>query len=209
MLTSNRFKFDDQSEQIAFMKRYSFATIITSYNNLPIATQLPFVVNEVNGKVLISGHFAQANEQVKYIEQYTSLIIFTEPHAYISPSHYEKHESVPTWDYISIHAYGKATIINDEKAKEQALKGMILYYEKEYIVQWDSLSEKFKQGMMRGIVAFELEVNNLRGTKKLSQNKSEQERKNIVTHLENSSNAVERELAPFIKNLSHNHEDRK
>ncbi|KRT13985.1 transcriptional regulator [Pedobacter ginsenosidimutans] len=201
MLISNSFKFDDQSEQIAFMKRYSFATIITSHNNLPIATQLPFVVNEVNGKVLISGHFAQTNEQVKYIEQYTSLIIFTEPHAYISPSHYEKHESVPTWDYISVHAYGKANIISDEKAKEQALKEMILYYEKEYLVQWDSLSEKFKQGMMRGIVAFEMEVSNLQGKKKLSQNKSEQERDNIVSHLENSNNAVERELAPFIKNL--------
>lgn len=201
MLISNSFKFDDQSEQIAFMKRYSFATIITSHNNLPIATQLPFVINEVNGKVLISGHFAQANEQVKYIEQYTSLIIFTEPHAYISPSHYEKHESVPTWDYISVQAYGKANIISDEKAKEQALKEMILYYEKEYLVQWDSLSEKFKQGMMRGIVAFEMEVSNLQGKKKLSQNKSEQERDNIVSHLENSNNAVERELAPFIKNL--------
>lgn len=201
MLISNSFKFDEQSEQIAFMKRYSFATIITSYNNLPIATQLPFVVNEVNGKVLISGHFAQANKQVKYIEQYTSLIIFTEPHAYISPSHYEKHESVPTWDYISVHAYGKANIINDEEAKEQALKEMILYYEKEYLVQWDSLTEKFKRGMMRGIVAFELEVNDLQGKKKLSQNKSEQERKKIVSHLENSNSAVERELAPFIKNL--------
>jgi len=201
MLISNSFKFDDQSEQIAFMKRYSFATIITSYNNLPIATQLPFIVNEVNGKVLISGHFAQANEQVKYIEQYTSLIIFTEPHAYISPSHYEKHESVPTWDYISVHAYGKANIINDEEAKEQALKEMILYYEKEYLVQWDSLTEKFKRGMMQGIVAFEMNISNLQGKKKLSQNKSEQERKNIVSHLENSNNAVERELAPFIKNL--------
>lgn len=199
MLISNSFKFDNQGEQIAFMKRYSFATIITSHNNLPIATQLPFVVNEVNGKVLINGHFAQANEQVKYIEQYTSLIIFTEPHAYISPSHYEKHESVPTWDYISVHAYGKANIISDEKAKERALKEMILYYEKEYLLQWDSLSEKFKQGMMRGIVAFEIEVSNLQGKKKLSQNKSEQERKNIVSHLENSNSAVERELAPFIK----------
>jgi len=201
MLISNSFKFDDQSEQIAFMKRYSFATIITSYNNLPIATQLPFIVNEVNGKVVISGHFAQTNEQVKYIEQYTSLIIFTEPHAYISPSHYEKHESVPTWDYISVHAYGKANIINDEEAKEQALKEMILYYEKEYLVQWDSLTEKFKRGMMQGIVAFEMNISNLQGKKKLSQNKSEQERKNIVSHLENSNNAVERELAPFIKNL--------
>lgn len=201
MLVTNSFRFEDQGEQIAFMKRYSFATIITSHNNIPIATQLPLVINKVDDKVIISGHFAAANEQTKYIEHNTSLIIFTEPHAYISPSHYEKKESVPTWDYIAVHAYGKAVIINDEKGKEKALEEMISFYEKEYLAQWDSLPQKFKQGMMRGIVAFELVVTALQGNKKISQNKSEQERKRIIEQLQNSNNTVEKELAQYIKDL--------
>src|ERR1051325_6086478 len=107
MYTPNHFRFDHEQEKIAFMKRYSFATMVTIKDQLPIATQLPFVINDNAGRIVLSSHFALANEQAKYIESNTSLIIFSEPHSYISPAHYDKQESVPTWDYIAVHAYGK------------------------------------------------------------------------------------------------------
>lgn len=56
-------------------------------------------------------------------------MIFSEPHAYISPSHYDKVESVPTWDYVTVHAYGNAQIIIDEDAKRAAFEEMIIMYE--------------------------------------------------------------------------------
>jgi len=201
MFVPNLFKFGNKAEQLAFMKQYSFATIITTNNNIPLATQLPFVIAERQDKLILSGHFAIANEQANYIEENTSLIIFSEPHAYISPAHYDKKESVPTWDYIAIHAYGKAKILNDENSKFKALEQMILVYEPNYLDQWNSLSEKYKKGMIRGIVAFELEVSDLQGQKKLSQNKSVVERERIIKHLEDSDNSTETELASFIRDL--------
>lgn len=199
MFIPDDFDFKDNAEKIAFMKKYSFATIITVKDDIPIATQLPFIVDDTSGKLLLRSHFALANEQVDYIVNNTSLVIFTEPHAYISPSLYEKRESVPTWDYIAIHAYGKAMIIEDAEGKIELLEQMISYYEEEYMEQWKSLSEKFKKGMIRGIVAFELEVTDLQGQKKLSQNKSEAERKRIVEHLEQSENTAEKDIAAYIK----------
>ncbi len=201
MFIPNSFKFEDRAEKIAFMKQYSFATIITVKDNVPIATQLPFVIDDSSDNLILSSHFAIANEQTKYIEANTSLVIFTEPHAYISPVHYDKHESVPTWDYIAVHAYGKAKIIEDENEKIKALEQMIRFYEKDYLQQWESLSDKFKKGMMRGIVAFELEVTDLQGQKKLSQNKTEIERQRIVEHLEQSNNTVEKDIAIYIQKL--------
>lgn len=201
MFVPNTFKFQDRNEQIAFMKQYSFATIITIKDNIPIATQLPFVIDDSSDKLLLISHFAIANEQTKYIERNTSLVIFTEPHAYISPTHYDKVESVPTWDYISVHAYGKAKIVEDEESKEKVLKQMIQFYEKDYMQQWNSLSNKFKTGMMKGIIAFTLEVTDLQGQKKLSQNKTDAERKRIVEHLEISENTAEKDLADYIKKL--------
>lgn len=62
-----------------------------------------------------------------------------EPHAYISPTHYDKKESVPTWDYISVHAYGTAKVITEETAKLIALEQMIQFYEKSYMQQWYDL----------------------------------------------------------------------
>lgn len=201
MYTPNHFQFKTETEKIAFMKQYSFATIITNKETIPIATQLPFYIDESSDKLVLSSHFAIANEQVKYIEVNTSLIIFAEPHAYISPIHYGKAESVPTWDYISVHAYGKARILADEKSKIKALEQMITFYDQNYLDQWNGLSDKFKKGMMKGIVAFELEVTNLQGQRKLSQNKNAAERKRITEHLEKSENTVERDIAHHIKAL--------
>jgi transcriptional regulator len=199
MFTPNSFKFDNEAEKIAFMKQYSFATIITANDHIPIATQLPFFIDDSSGKLVLSSHFAAANEQAGLIEASTSLVIFTEPHAYISPSHYDKWESVPTWDYMSVHAYGKAKIIEDEHGKTKALEQMIMFYEKDYLQQWKTLPDKFKSGMMRGIVAFELEVSDLQGQKKLSQNKTAAERQRIVEQLERSNHTVEKDLAKYIQ----------
>jgi transcriptional regulator len=201
MYIPNQFQFKNEAEKIAFMKQYSFATIITNKEQIPIATQLPFYINDSSDKLVLTSHFALANEQAKYIEANTSLVLFTEPHAYISPVHYDKAESVPTWDYISVHAYGKAKILDEESSKIKVLEEMIRFYDQNYLAQWDSLSDKFKKGMMRGIVAFELEVPDLQGQKKLSQNKSEAERHRIVEHLEKTDNTVETDLATYIRKL--------
>ena len=78
-------KFEDRQKVIAFMQRYSFATIISVSNNLPVATHLPFLVKQKGDQILLLSHFAKANPQAAGIIANTSLVIFTEPHAYISP----------------------------------------------------------------------------------------------------------------------------
>lgn len=201
MYIPQSFAFDDETEKIIFMQRYSFATMVTAINGRPVATKLPFCISNESGKITLSSHFAAANEQAKYIEESESLIIFSEPHAYISPAHYDKVESVPTWDYIAVHAYGKAKVIHDDNAKLSLLEQMIRFYEQDYLEQWKGLSDKFKKGMMRGIVAFGLEVTELPGQKKLSQNKTQAERDRIVGQLEKSGNTNESDIAAYIKSI--------
>jgi transcriptional regulator len=169
--------------------------------NIPVATQLPFCIHDSPEKLLLSAHFAVANEQAKHIVDNTSLVIFSEPHAYISPVHYDKKESVPTWDYIAVHAYGKATIVTDENTVVKILEQIITFYDKSYLQQWDSLSDKYKKGMMKAIVAFELEVTDLQRQKKPSQNKTAEEKQRIIAHLEKSGNSVEAAIAKHIREL--------
>lgn len=201
MYIPNSFQFKEHAEKIAFIKKYSFATIVTDKDGIPIATQLPFFIDDSSDKLLLTSHFSIANEQAKYIEENTSLVIFAEPHAYISPRHYDKHESVPTWDYIVVHAYGKAKIVEQEASRMKVLEQMICFYEEDYLQQWKSLPDKFKRGMIKGIVAFQLEVTDLQGQSKLSQNKTDAERERIVKHLETSKNSVEKDIASYIKTL--------
>src|SRR5438874_10483822 len=95
MYIPNLYLEEDREQIIAFIKQYSFATIVTVKDNFPTATHLPFTIREVDGKLILTAHFARANDQWKQIAESPVLVIFSEPHAYISPRHYEKELNVP------------------------------------------------------------------------------------------------------------------
>ena len=191
--------FTDKQEIITFMQRYSFATIVTMIDEKPVATHLPFLVREENNKVFIRSHFAKANPQAKEIFDKQSLVIFTEPHAYISPANYETEKNVPTWNYIAIHAYGKARILESIEEKAELLKHTIETFEAAYFQQWQGLPEEYRSRMMNGITAFEIEVTDLQAKKKLSQNRANKEIENVIHSLEKSDDTNAREIAEYMK----------
>lgn len=200
MYTPSFNAFTDRQQITTFMQRYSFASIITTIDDKPVATHLPFLVKEEGDKLLLRSHFAKANPQWKEIEEKTSLVIFTEPHAYISPSNYESEKVVPTWNYIAVHAYGKARILGDDE-KPALLKHTIETFEAAYFQQWKNLPEDYRSGMMNGIVAFEIEVTGLQAKKKLSQNRTDNEIDNIIHSLEKSADTNTREIAEYMKQI--------
>jgi transcriptional regulator len=191
-------KFENEQEAISFMQRYSFATIVTSVDDVPYATHLPFLVEQCDDKMILSSHFAKANPQAAQILNKSVLVIFTEPHAYISPSNYEKETNVPTWNYLAVHAYGKAVLLDDVEQKANLLAHTINIYEPAYAQQYEKLPDEYKQKMMKGIVAFEITVDDLQAKKKLSQNRSEQEQKNIINTLSKSQDTAQNEIAKYM-----------
>lgn len=193
--------FSDRQEAVSFMQRYSFATIVTMMDHKPEATHLPFLVKQENDKIFLLSHFAKANPQAEEIAENINLVIFAEPHAYISPKHYEKEESVPTWNYIAVHAYGMAKILEDESQKAELLQHTIEQYDTGYLEQYQNLPSDFKSKMMKGIVAFEIEVTDLQAKKKLSQNRTDIERENIINVLGKSTDTNEQEIAAYMEKL--------
>jgi transcriptional regulator len=192
-ITTNR------DEIVAFMKQFSFATIITAKDNLPIATHLPFLVTTRDDKVILTAHFAKANQQWADIVNTKVLVIFTEPHAYISPSNYDTEMNVPTWNYISVHAYGNGALITDTNKTLQIIENTIDNYEILYRQQWNKLPEEYKLTMLNGIVAFEIVVTDLQAKNKLSQNKTETEKQKIIDTLSKSKNTNEQLIAEYMK----------
>jgi transcriptional regulator len=153
--------FPDKQEVISFMQKYSFGTIVTAVDNLPVATHLPFLIDQKDDQIIISSHFAKANPQSKDILNSDILVIFTEPHAYISPKNYEKDANVPTWNYIAVHAYGKARVLQTEQEHLDLLERTIKNYEAEYYNQWMQLPNEYRSKMIKGITGFEIVVTDL------------------------------------------------
>lgn len=199
MYIPNQFATTDTAGLVAFMKQYSFATIVTAKDNVPQATHLPFAISTHDDKVILTSHFAKANTQWRQIVDRVNLVIFSEPHAYISPTHYDKEQSVPTWNYVAVHAYGAATIIHDRDQAFDALEKMIDTYEEAYRRQWAGLPQDYKLRMLNGIVPFEIVVTDLQGSRKLSQNKTDQEQQRIIETLSASTDGAARQIADYMR----------
>ncbi len=189
----------DRNEIVSFMKRFSFATIITVKANIPVATHLPFLIASNEENIVLTSHFAKANEQWKDIENNNVLVIFTEPHAYISPAHYDNQFNVPTWNYISVHAYGQGKIIVETESVFKILEKTIDNYENSYKLQWEQFPTDYKLKLAKGIVAFEITVKDLQAKKKLSQNRSETEKQKIIDALSKSNDSNEQLIAGYMK----------
>lgn len=202
MYRPTAFQEDNVDKLIAFMRANSFATLVSIVDGVPCASHIPFVIATQENIIKLFGHLAKQNSQLQAFETAESLAIFTGAHAYISPSLYEKHESVPTWNYIAVHAYGVPKIITLNDAPEsmdKMINEMIDTYEASYKSHWHSLSNKFRQGMMNGIVGFEMTVTRLEGKYKLSQNRSQVDQINVSNTLLQSSDPAARAVGEEMK----------
>lgn len=199
MYIPKRYQLENVPEALAFMKRFSFATIVTVKDNFPTATHLPFTVTEDGGSIILTSHFAKANKQWQEIVANEVLVIFTDPHAYISPKHYENELNVPTWNYISVHAYGRGVIIENTDTVFRFLEEMIDSFDEGYKKQWNNLPLDYKSNMLKGIVLFQITVTDLQAKQKLSQNKTEVEQDRIIATLSKSESENERVIAEYMK----------
>ena len=161
MYTPKHFQVTDRTPLFDLMERFNFATLVTVRDGCPIATHLPFLVYPGAGdQGSIVGHMARANEQwVDFARGVEALAIFQGHHAYISPSWYEAHPSVPTWNYAVVHVYGTPSIITDEDHVRSVLRALVAKHENVFDDPWSmDLPEEYERAMLRGIVAFEIPV---------------------------------------------------
>lgn len=191
MYTPKIYKDEDPESIRAFLKENSFGILINQTNGRLCATHIPIEL-EVNadGKEILQGHISKLNPQADgFAENDQVLAIFSGPHSYISSSWYD-HENVPTWNYIAVHVYGRIKIIDEATAIEQ-LKKLVDKYEagSKNPVRVEDLSAKTMREA-RGIFGFEIEIDEIQATKKLSQNRDDHNYNNIITELEKTENPM-------------------
>ena len=173
----------DRAILIEAMRDYSFAILCGAPSGAdggsPAATHLPLVVKDEGEHGLIEGHFARANPHWRSLAGRETLVVFSGPHSYVSPTLYLDPLAVPTWNYIAIHAYGTLELMEDEAAKDALLKGLIQANEPAYAERWLAMPEGFRRTMLAGIVGFRIPIARVEGKFKISQNRNEAERSNV------------------------------
>jgi transcriptional regulator len=176
MYIPKHFQITDTAWCHALMRAQSFAAMITADDaGVPFATHLPILVDPARGPLgTLRGHVARANPHWRYLSAgRPTLVIFAGAHAYVSPSWYATHPSVPTWNYVAVHATGTGALVEDPETVKTLLADLVRTYESSGPTAWslEGLPGDYLAGMQRGIVAFEIPIERLEGKAKLSQNR--------------------------------------
>lgn len=199
MFRPKEFKETDPKALLAFMRSHAFAVMVTGGELM--GTHLPFNIDVVGDKTILTSHMALANPQAKAIDGRQVLVIFSGPHAYISPSLYTNKVQVPTWNYVAVHAYGTAQLINGHEAQIAVMEKTFHTFGPEYLEQWATLPHQYRDSLLEHIQAFKIEVTDLQGQFKLSQNKPQSDRQNIIDTLSASGDAYAIETAEYMRKL--------
>lgn len=202
MYLPKSFEVTEPDKLAEVMRRFSFATLITTAARVPFATHLPVLHRPQPGTVgTLVGHVARANPQWEHFaNQSEALAIFSGPHAYVSPSWYATELAVPTWNYLAVHAYGVPRVIEDETWLIELLDEMVQRYESSRPKPWpNQLPDEFRRNLLKSIVGFEMPISRIEGKFKLSQNRPAQDQANVVRELSTSSNPDARAVADWMQ----------
>jgi transcriptional regulator len=171
------FVVDDRAHLLALMRAHPFATLVSVADGSPGFTHLPLEAVQSEQGVRLLGHVAHGNPHWSLWKEGEEVAaIFHGPNAYVAPAWYSTRSAVPTWNYIVVHARGRISVTHDSAAKEHILKTLIDRHDPPYRTQWDELGEEFREKMKRGIVGLTIDVAQLEGKFKLSQNRPAEDR---------------------------------
>ena len=194
------YKNENIDEIKGFIQQNSFAILVNQTDGVPLASHIPLELEKNDaGEDKLVGHLAKANPQWKSFNTNNKVLaIFHGPHSYVSSSWY-KEEEVPTWNYIAVHIYGTIRI-QEEEQLFASLNRLVDKYEKdsEDPVKIENLS-KSTMRQIKGVVGFEITIEDIQAAYKLSQGRKE-DHPRIIEELSKRENPGSREIAEEMKN---------
>jgi len=191
------YREEDRQKILSFLKQNNFAALVTFDGEKPIATHAPVEVVESESGWTIYGHFSRANSQKKTFDGQEALLIFQGAHTYISARWYSEID-VPTWDYMIVHVYGKVREIQGDELYS-VLSRLVQNHETNTSYRLEGLPQDMVHKEMKGVFGFAVDVTRVDGSYKLSQGKTEEERRNIAGELEKRGDENSKKIAVAIR----------
>lgn len=181
------FRVDDRARLVEFIRDNAFGTLVSSGPAGLHVSHIPFIAESGgDGSVRLLGHVARANHQWRSLEAADAAVaIFQGPHAYVSPTWYEHHPAVPTWNYAVVHAHGKPRLMDEARLRDLLLR-LSSHYEAGRPSPWrmEDLASDYVAKLLNAIVGFTIEVERLEGKFKLSQNRPGADAERVSAALE-------------------------
>lgn len=199
------FHADVDDNAIAFIDSHPFATMAVNADNGPLVALVPLALayDEAGEADRLMGHVARHNPfwQAAADGPVPAAAVFHGPDAYVSPSVYPSKQVdgrvVPTWNYIALEVRGQLTVETEADAIRPYLDAITDKMEAQRAAPWQvsDAPEDYIDRLSRGIVGFELTLDEIKYVRKLSQNKSDNDHNGVHESLATSQDPSAQLLA--------------
>lgn len=199
------FREEDRDSLHAMMREARLATLVTATAEGLVATPLPLLLAADEGPHgVLYGHLARANPQWRLPPAGEAMATFMGPDAYVTPNWYatkrETQKVVPTWNYVAVHAYGPVEFFEEADRLLDIVTRLTALHEAAQAAPWavSDAPESFVRAQLRGIIGLRLPIARIEGKRKLSQNRSAEDRAGVIAGLAASDRASDRAMAALI-----------
>jgi transcriptional regulator len=184
----------------AFIERHPLGALVAASNDGLTADHLPMLLaRDTGARGTLHGHVARANPLWRSLAAGSGvLVLFGGADAYVSPSWYPSKAAtgkvVPTWNYAVVHVRGSIRFFEDAARLHALVAALTNHHERTQASPWsvDDAPERYVQAQLRAIVGFEIEIFDIVGKFKASQNRSQEDRAGVRASLQ-SRNAEDLE----------------
>lgn len=175
------------------MTHFPFASMISESWQV---SQLPFLLDEK--EMVIYGHLARNNPHCEALAGQKQRVLFRGPHAYISPTWYQRKPAVPTWNYVSLQVSGRTTELS-ESAAQTCMDKLLDKFEPGLRQDPEQLPSSFRQKLNQAIVHFRLDIESFHGQIKLGLHRHELDQQGVDLGLACSSQPLAQALRTFTQ----------
>ena len=204
--------FQETRQEIlhGLVRSHPLGLLVSNGSEGPVANAIPFLLDaEAGPKGKLRAHLARANPQWRLLADNPVspvLIVFQGADAYVTPSWYEtKRETgkvVPTWNYAIVQVRGTVRVIEDADWIARQITDLTMSQEGSRETPWavTDAPPAFIQSQIKGIVGLEIEITDISGKWKVSQNRPVADRVGVAEGLEGEvQNAGAPDMASMVR----------
>ena len=190
MYRQPHFREDRPEELRALIRRHPLGTLVTARGGLD-ANLVPFTLaTGPDGRDRLQAHLPKANDQLAALRAGAEVLLcFRGPESYVTPAWYETKQEhgkvVPTWNYVSVQAWGRPTVIDDPDWIGAQIEALTNQQESVRTEPWavaDAPAD-FTASLLGMLVGLDIPIDRIEGKWTVSQNQPEANRRGVIDGL--------------------------
>ena len=170
----------------ALVRSAPWATMVSHTDAGLVVSHYPFLLEEDADGISVVSHVGRPDERLHELGRHELVVVFYGPSGYISPGWYDLATGVPTWDFVTVHAYGVPEMLSDDE-NLRVLDRLVDHFEdplpNPFRMRGTLENAEYAERIVHGTVGFRLRVTRFEGKNKMSQDKPPEVVDRIVSAL--------------------------